>query len=104
MEKYAYYGKGSTVHSVRQLSHFGLDIDNQSSAIVGHKQQMVAPNWWIIPFNIINRLTRMPIQPSMDDNLDILPYVIITSDDIWDSTVLDHSIDFENDVYHPTMD
>ena len=39
MDQYASYGKGSTVHSVGQLSHFGLDIDDQSSAIPGHKQQ-----------------------------------------------------------------
>ena len=47
MNQYAYYGKGSIVHSVGQLSHFGLDID-QSSVIPGHKQRMLSPNWWII--------------------------------------------------------
>ena len=56
MNQYAYYGKGSTVHSVGQLSHFGLEIDDQSSAFPGHKQCMVTPNQWIIPFNIINGL------------------------------------------------
>ena len=89
MNQYAYYGKRmSTVHSVGQLSHFGLDINDQSTVIPGHKQQMVTPNWWIIPFNIINGLTWMPMQPSMDKDLAKLPHVIITSDDI----------------YHPTMD
>ena len=52
-------GRGSTVHSIGQLSHFGLDIDDQSSAIPGHKQCMVTPDWWIIPFNIFNGLTRI---------------------------------------------
>ena len=33
MNQDAYYGKGSTVHSVRQLSHFSLEIEDQSSAI-----------------------------------------------------------------------
>ena len=33
MNQYAYYGKGSTVHSVGQVSHFGLDVDDQSSSI-----------------------------------------------------------------------
>ena len=33
-----------------------------------------------------------------------LPHVIITSDDIWDPTVLDHLIDIENDTYHPATD
>ena len=40
------------------------------------------------------------MQPSMDEDLDKLPHVIITSDDIWDHTVLDHTIDIENDTYH----
>ena len=56
MHPYAYYGKGSTIHSTGQLSHFSLDIDDQCSAIPGHKQCMVAPDQWIIPFNIINGL------------------------------------------------
>ena len=42
------------------LSQFGLDIDDQSSVIPGHKQHLITPNWWIIPFNIVNSLTRMP--------------------------------------------
>ena len=100
MNQYTYYGKGSTVHSVRQLSHFGLDIDDQSSVIPGHKQCMVTPDQWIIPFNIINRLTRLPMQPSMDEDLDKLPHVMITSDNICNPTVLDHSIDIEDDLYH----
>ena len=38
MNQYTYNGKGSTVDYVRKLSHFGLDIDDHSSAIPGHKQ------------------------------------------------------------------
>ena len=53
---------------------------------------MVTPNWW------------MPMQPSTDEDLDKLPHVIITSDDILEPTVLDHSIDIENDIYHPAID
>ena len=45
MNQYAYYGKGSAVHSVGQLSHSGLDIDDQSSAIPGQKQCMIALDW-----------------------------------------------------------
>ena len=70
--QYGYCGKSRRVHSVRQLSHFGLEIDDQSSEISGHKQCMVTPNQWIIPFSIINRLARMPMHPSMDEDLDEL--------------------------------
>ena len=101
---YAYYGKWSTIHSIGQLSHFCLDLDDQSSAIPGHQQCMVTPNQWIIPFNIINGLTRMPMQSPTDDKIDNLPHIIITSDDIWDRTVLEHLIYIANDIYHPAMD
>ena len=100
MNQYAYYGKGSTLHSVWQLSHFGLDINDQSSVIPDHKQQMVTPVQWIILINIIKRLTRIPMQPSTDDNLDNFPHVIVTSNDLSDPTVLAHLIDIKNDIYH----
>ena len=64
---------------------------------------MITPDQWIIPFNIINGLTRTPMQPSTNEDLDKLPPVIITSDDKWDPTVLDHLIDIDNDIYHPAM-
>ena len=35
--------------------------------------------------------------PSTDEDLDNLSHVIITSDGIWDPTVLDHSTDFAMD-------
>ena len=40
------------------------------------------------------------MQPSMDEDLDKLPHVIITSDNICNHTVLDHSIHIEDDIYH----
>ena len=32
-----------------------------------------------------------------------LPHVIVTSDDIWHPTILDHLIDIGNDTYYLTM-
>ena len=59
---------------------------------------MVTPNQWIIPFNIVNGLTRMTMQPCTNEELDQLPHAIITSNDIWEPTVLDHYIDVDNDI------
>ena len=44
------------------------------------------------------------MKPPTDDKLDSLPHVIITSDDIWYPTVLDHLIDISNDIYHSNID
>ena len=65
---------------------------------------MVTPDWWITLFNIINGLTRMPMCPPPDDNLEHLSHVIITSDDIWDPTILNHSIGPSTDTYHHAID
>ena len=82
MNQYTYCVKGSTVHSVRQLSHFGLEIDGQPSAIPDYKQCMDIPDQLFIPFNIINRLTRMPKHPSTEEDIDELLHDTVTSDDI----------------------
>ena len=89
MNQYAYYGKESTIHSFGQLSHFGLDLDDQCSAIPGHTQCMITLDCWIIPFIIVNGLTRMPMKPSTNEDLDHLPHVIITSNHSWNPAVLD---------------
>ena len=36
--EYTNMGKGTTIHSVRQLSHFGLDVNNKSNKLPGGKQ------------------------------------------------------------------
>ena len=54
--------------------------------------------------NIINGLTRIPMNPPTDDDLENLPHVIVTSNDILDPTVLSHSIDPSKDTYHPALD
>ena len=51
--QYAYYGKGRIVHSVAQLSQFGLHVDDQSSTTPGHKQCMITPDHWIILFHMV---------------------------------------------------
>ena len=58
---------------------------------------MITPDQWIMPFNIMNGSTRVPMQPSTDEDLDKLPYMIATRDDIWDPTVLDCLIDVAMD-------
>ena len=47
---------------------------------------MVAPHWWIISFKIVNGLTKMPMQPSTNEDHNKLPHVIITSNDCQNSS------------------
>ena len=44
------------------------------------------------------------MHPSMDEDLDKLQHVIVTSDTIWDPMDLDHLIGIEDNIYHPAMD
>ena len=46
----------------------------------------------------------MPMHPPTDEELHTLPTVVLTSDALWESGVLDHKIDVEQDVYHEAME
>ena len=104
MNQYAYYGKGSTMHSIGQLSHFGNTVDDKSAMIPGHQQRMVTVDQWVIPFQCRQGLIRMPMHPPTDEELDTLPTVVFTSDALWEPGVLDHEINVEEDVYHKAME
>ena len=70
MNQYAYYGKG--VLSILSGNYHTLVLILMINP--GHKQDIVTPNQWIIPVNIINGLTRMCMQPSMDE--DVINYLM----------------------------
>ena len=103
MHQYAYYGKGTTVHSVGQMEHFGLEVDDRSARLPGHRQRIVTPDGWIIPLQCRDGLIRMPLKKPSDHELDSLPRIILTSDLEWNQSCLDNEIDAQNDVFHDAM-
>ena len=89
--QYAHQGTGQTIHSVSQLASFGIDIDEKPYA-VGGKQQLVTPDGYIIPLAVRQGLAYMDMRQPTDKELDELPTIIFTKDDIWDPTILDSEV------------
>ena len=108
--QYAHFGKGQTVHSVNQLKHFGITIDDTPRQF-GGKQRLATPEGYFIPLSIRNGLPYIDMHPPSDDELHSYPHVIFTSDMSWDPQVLDdeYNVDYlvldEDDLvkpsYHP---
>ena len=87
---YAGYGKGKTVHSKGQMSHFGIVIDD-TSRNVGGNQRLVTPDGYVIPLSVCKGLAYMDMRKPTVDEMLVLPHVNFTADhDTWDPSVLDN--------------
>jgi hypothetical protein len=87
--QYAHHGQGKTVHSMNQMRHFGLKIDDTPRSLGHGKQCIQTPDGYIIPLSIRNGLPFMDMTPPTDNELDAYPHVMFTSDQTWDPQVLD---------------
>ena len=90
MHQYAHVGKGNTIHSAGQLEFFGNDVNDKSVKISGGTQRIMTLDGYLIPLDIINGLPYLKIRPYTDSELKKLPMVVVTSDDCWDTMVLDY--------------
>ena len=86
--QYAHADTGDTVHSANQLRHFGNIVDDKPRA-VGGKQYIQTPDGYKIDLSIRNGLAYMDMYPPSDSELDTLPHIMFTSDEIWDPECLD---------------
>lgn len=94
--QYAYHGSGHTIHSPHQMAHFGLDVDDKSAKL-GFKQRIKTPDGYIIPLIIKGGLPYMPMTKPSKSDLDRLPQIFFTSDNPWDPSVVDHTLE-EDDI------
>ena len=89
--QYAHYGNGKTVHSVNQLKHFGIMIDDTPHQLQG-KQSITTPEGYVIPISIRNGLPFIDMTPPTDHEIESYPHVIFTSDMPWDPQILDNEL------------
>ena len=94
MHQYAIYGKGKTIHSSPQLEFYGNEVCDKSRR-VGGKQRITTLDGYVIPLQIRDGLPYFKMTPPTDEDLDIYPHVIVTSDNDWDPAILDNEIDIE---------
>jgi hypothetical protein len=90
MHQYALLNKGSSIHSPCQFEWYKNDVNDKSILVPGGLQCIQTLDGYIIPLSIQDCLTRLNIRPYTDQEFDILPHVILTSELEWDTSVLDH--------------
>jgi hypothetical protein len=104
MHQYAYTGKGKTIHSCGQLEWYKNDVNNKSIKVPGGLQRIQTNDGYAIPINIKEGLPYVQIRPYMDAERDTLPHVILTSDMDWDPTILDHTLDDDDEWFDAISD
>ena len=87
--QYAYIGAGKSIHSNIQLKSFGIEIDDTPRKLKG-SQCVKHPDGYIIPLSIQNGLAYMDIMLPTDDDMELYPHVIFTSDTPWAPEHLDN--------------
>ncbi|GAX18752.1 hypothetical protein FisN_26Hu045 [Fistulifera solaris] len=90
--KYAYTGRGVTIHSSGQLEKYGQKVDDRSVK-VGGTQRILTKDGYVLPLIVTRGLCRLDIRPYTDEEWDELPHIFLTDDKEWDPTVLDHKMD-----------
>jgi hypothetical protein len=86
--QYAYYGKGKSIHSVMQMKHFGLNIDDDSK-FLGGEQRIVTKDGFVIPLHVRDGLIYMDMRKPTDNEMSTFRHVAFTSAEHWDPSVYD---------------
>ena len=88
--KYAYLGKGSSIHSSGQLEWFKTNVD-EKSVKVGGTQLITTLDGYSVPLLIKDGMAyATSLGRPTDQDMDTYPHVFFTSPDEWDPSVLDH--------------
>ena len=98
--QYAHLPTGPSIHSSGQMEWFRTFVDDRSKK-VGGNQMLVTHEGYEVPLNVISGLAYFGLRPYTDDEWGNLPHVVMTSDDDWDPTVLDHDVTSER-TWRPT--
>jgi hypothetical protein len=88
----ALLGKGKSILSCRQMEAYGADINDRPLSLPGGKQRILIDGYQI-PLHFKNGLAYLPCHKPTDDELRMLPHVIMTSDVDLDPYVYDNIID-----------
>ena len=85
--EYAHLGKLRYVHAAGQMEWFNCKVNR--SKVVGGAPRLEIPDGYVLKSGLVYMHS---IQVPTDDDLQEYPHVFFTSPDIWDASVLDHSI------------
>ena len=90
--QYAWLGEGRSIHSSLQIQAFDHEVCDTPRSL-GGKCMISTPQGHHIPLAIRNGLPYMNMTKPTEEEMQNLPHVIMTSDDIWDPTTCDEEWD-----------
>jgi Reverse transcriptase (RNA-dependent DNA polymerase) len=88
MHQYALIGNGHSIHAPCQIEHFKNHVDDKSK-LVGGTQCITTNDGYALPLIIKDGLARLKIRPYTDKEFDTLPHVFLTSESLWDPSIMD---------------
>jgi hypothetical protein len=89
LHQYAYTGHGNTIHLLPQIEQYGNNVNDHSVHFPDGLQWITTLDGYVHPINIIDALPYVLLHPFSDEEWEMLPHVIWTSDADWDPSVLD---------------
>jgi hypothetical protein len=92
---------GRTIHSSNQLEHHKLDVDERPMKVSG-SQCITTPDGYAFPVDIVDGLAYLKCRTYTDAEFESLPHVIMTSDVIWEPSILDCTI-LPDDKWHNSV-
>jgi hypothetical protein len=91
LHQYANYGKGHTIHLSSQLRAFGTLVRDTPRGN-GGLQRLITRDGYHIPLCYRSGLPYMDMCPPNDNEMDILPRILLTGDHIWNPKCLDDEL------------
>ena len=101
IQQYAYIGATfRTIHASIQLEAYQIEVNIKSCKVPGRLQRVKTLDGYLIPLVVLQDLCYMKFRPSTDNDLQELPHLVLTSDDLWDPTVLDCIADTQAEIWY----
>ena len=97
LHRYAYHGRGRTIHSCGQIEAFGNTVHDRSLKVRNGGQCIVTSEGYVIPIDIISGLPYIQMEPNLPEDIGVLPEIVLTSPDKWDPSALDNIISDKED-------
>jgi hypothetical protein len=87
-----------------QLKLYQNDVNDHSVKVPSGLQCITTLDNYVHPLNIVSGLPYVTICPYTDNEREILPHVIWTGDLNWDPSVLDHTLDGDQNWFDAIFD
>jgi hypothetical protein len=95
---------GCTIHSSAQLEWYQNDVNDRSLKVPGGLQHITTLDGYVHPLNIVSGLPYVTMRPYTDAKWETLPHVIWTGDIDWDPSVLDLTLDDDQNWFDAISD